>query len=792
MAGAGFLRRRSTKAGLLGLASALAVGGIAAAGAGRGYPEQDVRLLSGSAWLASANVGQLTLLDGPSAEVSAQVQVATPGHALDVVQQGSTAYAVDRTAGTVRRVDGATYDPTPPVAPIDAARGGLTAFAGRTTLYTLDTQRGLIAAADPNTLAPRGDPLPLAAKLAAGTAALDDADRLWTLDDATGDLSRIADGKRTTHRQFTRPGHNLLTVANGNPVVVNPAERTATAVDAASGETTGTIPLDLRPDDALQISGSPHGDRLYVVASRGVLDICDLAAATCDTTVPLDAATRRLGAAVEAGERLFVPDYTTGQVYIVDLAHPAVIAKTQVLTPPTTFQLLTRDGIVFFNDPATERAGVIHLDGTVRDVAKYDPKNPDKGVHSDTGQTPVPQPPTGQQPPAPPTTPGSTDTPPSGTRVPPNGQVTPTDGQVPPPDGVPPTDGQFPPGTNDPGPPTDPGVPPSSTPPEPPVLRITLSKSSPMAGEDVTAKVADQHGTAPATARWDFGDSTQGDGALVVHHWATARTYQVSVQATMPDGQQATTSVSLTVSEIPKARLTVNISGSGTVTGGGISCPSTCTVTVDKGQSITLAARPGRDFAFSGWGGACSGAGACTVTVDADKAVSATFTSTLPPPSPEDCVSHDPNRLTITGNDATGYTLVDSGSHLMATLDTRQDADNALSVARGYTQHCFDSRGDSRSDWLMEYWKGGAGVAGPVSNEDCLSYNPSNLSIAEVNDANGQWWSLRDGGMWMEAFKAQGDAVRAMLVARQHSRQCFIGRNNRRPDHRGHILEYWR
>jgi hypothetical protein len=216
-------------------------------------------------------------------------------------------------------------------------------------------------------------------------------------------------------------------------------------------------------------------------------------------------------------------------------------------------------------------------------------------------------------------------------------------------------------------------------------------------------------------------------------------------------------------------------------------------VTVDKGQSITLAAQPGRDFVFSGWGGACSGAGPCTVTMDADKAVSATFTSTLPPPSAEDCVSHDPNRLTITGNDKDGYTLVDSGNHLMASLATRQDAQNALSVARGFTQRCFDSRSDSRTDWLMDYWKGGSGVAGPVSNEDCISYDRASLHIVEVNDAqNGHWWSLQDSGSRMEAFMSQNDAVRGLLVARQYSRQCFIGRSNTRPDHKRYILEYWR
>src|SRR5947199_207345 len=40
----------------------------------------------------------------------------------------------------------------------------------------------------------------------------------------------------------------------------------------------------------------------------------------------------------------------------------------------------TRDGVVFFNDPASERAGVLQLDGGVRRIRKYDPANPDKGV----------------------------------------------------------------------------------------------------------------------------------------------------------------------------------------------------------------------------------------------------------------------------------------------------------------------------------------------------------------------------------------------------------------------------
>ncbi|RSM47408.1 PASTA domain-containing protein [Amycolatopsis balhimycina DSM 5908] len=526
------MRGRLARASVFLGAAVVAVGGLVVAGTGHGYPAQDVRMRSGSAWLASSGVGQVSLLDGTSAEVAAQVQVGPPGHALDVVQRDSTAYAVDRSAGTVRRVDGATFEPAAPVTPIDQARDGLTAFAGTDTLYTLDTQRGLLAGRDPLTLAPRGAPLSLAARLTAGTAALDDADRLWTVDDATGDLTWIAGGTRTTHRGLVPPGRNVLAAAGGLLVVVSPGARTATSVSPVTGEVAATIPLDLRPDDTVQVSGSPHHDRVYVVVSRGLLDICDLGAATCDTVVPLDAADRRLGAAVEAGDRLFVPDYSTGQVTIVDLTHPSVLARSKVLTPPAPFQLFNRDGIVFFNDPASERAGVIRLDGGVRPIAKYDPADPHKGLHDDHPVPSVPPTPSGQQPPPDQTPPGTT---PTSVPAPPTGVPgTPTG-----PDPVPPATGV----------PTT-GVPPTGPPAVAPDLRVTLSKTTPQPGEDISLRVDNAAGGAPVTARWDFGDGSQADGVTVTHHWTTEKTYQVSVRATV-DGQEAATSASVQVTPPP-------------------------------------------------------------------------------------------------------------------------------------------------------------------------------------------------------------------------------------------------
>jgi hypothetical protein len=157
-----------------------------------------------------------------------------------------------------------------------------------------------------------------------------------------------------------------------------------------------------------------------------------------------------------------------------------------------------------------------------------------------------------------------------------------------------------------------------------------VSKTTPVVAENITLQVSTDTHVTPASVHWDFGDGQAATTVMTSHQWAAARTYAVSVQVTMPDGQHATTSMSLAVSERPKAKLTVTAPTNGTISGSGVSCPGTCSVTVDKGQSVTLTATPAANYKLSSWGGACSGAGTCKVTLDANKTVSATFTVVNP------------------------------------------------------------------------------------------------------------------------------------------------------------------
>ena len=84
-------------------------------------------------------------------------------------------------------------------------------------------------------------------------------------------------------------------------------------------------------------------------------------------------------------------------------------------------------------------------------------------------------------------------------------------------------------------------------------------------------------------------------------------------------------------------------SGSGTVTGSGISCPGTCSKSFTSGTAVTLTAALASGSTFAGWSGACSGTGSCSVTMTAAKSVTATFTKTSSPsPSPTTSGSPSP------------------------------------------------------------------------------------------------------------------------------------------------------
>jgi hypothetical protein len=98
--------------------------------------------------------------------------------------------------------------------------------------------------------------------------------------------------------------------------------------------------------------------------------------------------------------------------------------------------------------------------------------------------------------------------------------------------------------------------------------------------------------------------------------------------------------------------------GSGTITGTGISCGTDCSETVLEGTSVTLTAKPASGSTFSGWSGACSGnQTTCTVSVTAPTNALATFTLTVTPTETVDTTAPTFSNVVLTQTGNQGFTL---------------------------------------------------------------------------------------------------------------------------------------
>ena len=156
-----------------------------------------------------------------------------------------------------------------------------------------------------------------------------------------------------------------------------------------------------------------------------------------------------------------------------------------------------------------------------------------------------------------------------------------------------------------------------------------------------------------------------------------------------------------------------------------------------------------------------------------------------------DELPYNPTKLRIVDEGASGWLLTDGVSR-MKMLNNKEDARNALRVARRHTRHGFVGRDNPRSnrlDYITEYWTGNSGLAHePLTKVDCIPYNPTNV-VAEDLDAKG--WRLKEGSHWMLLAHDLNDALAILRVVERHTRMCFIGRDNTRPNRKSYIMTYW-
>ena len=156
-----------------------------------------------------------------------------------------------------------------------------------------------------------------------------------------------------------------------------------------------------------------------------------------------------------------------------------------------------------------------------------------------------------------------------------------------------------------------------------------------------------------------------------------------------------------------------------------------------------------------------------------------------------DELAYNPKALRIVDEGANGWLLTDGVSR-MKMLDNKEDARNALLVARRHTRHGFVGRDNprpNRIDYITEYWAGSSGLPHePLTKVDAIPYNPTKV-VAEDIDADG--WRLKEGNHWMLLAHDLNDALAILRVVERYTKMCFIGRNNHRPNRKSYIMTYW-
>lgn len=581
------VRPRARTVATGGLALAVATPLALAAAFGSGHAPRLLAQTPGTAWVVSSGQGLVTLLDGASEDVVVGVPVPGAGHALGVAQARGGAYLVDDDAGTVSRLDAATYAASTPVA-LGTPGGGLTVLqndpvpGGRHVVHVLDPGARTATRVDPRTLAVH-DEVTLTARPRPGQAVVDHAGDLWALDAATGTITRVGvDEPRTVRRTDAATATARLVLVRGAPVLVDPARGAVHRVgtDARPG---AALCLDTRPADDVEVLGSAARDEVYVaVAQARSLLVTSTTGDGCGRAIALDGPDDdpQYAALAQSGRYVFVPDSGSGTVAVVDTAAGRVLDHVALTDPGHRLELRAQDGFVFFNDLDGHTAGVLTLRGgrwAATALDKYDPTTGEgAAVVLPEDQRPPLQAPAGDAPGDAPTDDAAA---PDGPAAPGPRPTVPPGGPGPRAPGDPGSGG---PGTGGPGTGPGPSAPPTSPPPAGPsptppaaALTVTLGTDPPSPGQPEyqpltsATVVASVSGAGPdATWAWDVTSAGSapptftppGPGQPLVLD--SVGDGDVTVRLTVTDGDRSGTAELLLWVKY-ECHITVNGSGSG-------------------------------------------------------------------------------------------------------------------------------------------------------------------------------------------------------------------------------------
>jgi hypothetical protein len=163
----------------------------------------------------------------------------------------------------------------------------------------------------------------------------------------------------------------------------------------------------------------------------------------------------------------------------------------------------------------------------------------------------------------------------------------------------------------------------------------------------------------------------------------------------------------------------------------------------------------------------------------------------LPWPSPADCVSHNPATSTVVYNSSAAVWQVVDGGHAMMAFKRDVDAQDGLKLAKAYKTECWIGRSNTRTNryqYIMSYWTDPVLPAPAIASPDCLSHNPSNLTVVDLGSLG---WRIDDGSEAIQLFDTKADADKGVLVMKHYNRHCYVGRGYGGSDRLQYIIEWF-
>ncbi len=342
---------------------------------GLGATDHALASSNASAWLWSANKGEVARVNGETGRVDTRYKVIDgQGHVMQVTQTDRYLVLRDLTTGKVSSLDLATLQIA---ASTQTTPGlGVTVVLGGDVGFIVDAVQGVVRQLDPLNLTPVGDALRFPPGISGGV--IDHDGLLWLVVPPEGTAvaikpATVHPSKGTTPAPnptvvrtvpIADPGHDLVLSTLDKGVAV--LDETAAKLITLRGDQSRTLPLPMngvgslppQTDDAaipVTVTDQRH---VYVVNGTQVTDF----------TVPGSGG--GLSAAVPFAGRFYVADNATGTVYVLS-GTGQLIDTIAIPNSGGQLDLQVRADHLFINAPNSSTARVVDSHNRVKVVDKY-------------------------------------------------------------------------------------------------------------------------------------------------------------------------------------------------------------------------------------------------------------------------------------------------------------------------------------------------------------------------------------------------------------------------------------